>query len=196
MYSQNNEELFIVNYFKNYIGRFLDIGAYDGKTFSNTYKLVELGWSGICIEPSPIIFKKLVDLHKTNTNIINIQVAISKNKGNSIFYESNGDAVSTLDINHKNKWENGSSSKFTKMIVETTTMLDIFTIYGYNFDFINLDVESLNMDIFYQFDFNLLKNLKLICIEHDNKISEIINTLSSYGFTEITRNGENIILGK
>ncbi len=60
MYSQNNEEKFILEHFKNRKGKFLDIGAYDGKTFSNTFALVELGWSGLEIEASPINFVNLM----------------------------------------------------------------------------------------------------------------------------------------
>jgi FkbM family methyltransferase len=41
-------------------GIFLDIGAYDGKTLSNTYFLEkELGWTGVCVEPGVEEFLKL-----------------------------------------------------------------------------------------------------------------------------------------
>ena len=36
-YSQNNEQNIILNYFKNYKGTLLDLGANDGITFSNSY---------------------------------------------------------------------------------------------------------------------------------------------------------------
>ena len=42
-------------------GVFVDIGAYDGVESSNTLFFEEsLGWNGICIEPLPNIFSKLV----------------------------------------------------------------------------------------------------------------------------------------
>lgn len=43
-------------------GFFLDIGANDGKTYSNSLLFEEKGWEGICIEPHPTIF---VELEKT-----------------------------------------------------------------------------------------------------------------------------------
>ena len=47
----------IINNKKN--GIFLDIGAHDGITLSNTYYLESiLGWKGICVEPNPEIFQK------------------------------------------------------------------------------------------------------------------------------------------
>ncbi len=55
-YTQNNEEQIFIDYFKNQNPSelcVLDIGANDGKTFSNSLRLIELGWSAILIEPSP-----------------------------------------------------------------------------------------------------------------------------------------------
>ncbi len=41
-------------------GTFIDIGAYDGETFSNSALLERAyGWRGICIEPQPDAFAKL-----------------------------------------------------------------------------------------------------------------------------------------
>jgi len=35
-------------------GVFVDVGAYDGLTHSNTIGLAAMGWRGICIEPVPL----------------------------------------------------------------------------------------------------------------------------------------------
>jgi FkbM family methyltransferase len=41
-------------------GFFVDIGAHDGVTFSNSLFFEEtLGWNGLCIEPNPTVFTKL-----------------------------------------------------------------------------------------------------------------------------------------
>lgn len=52
-YSQNDEQEVVLDFFAGRIGRFLEIGAYDGMGFSNTRALVELGWSGVQVEPDP-----------------------------------------------------------------------------------------------------------------------------------------------
>lgn len=54
-------------------GVFVDIGAYDGVTFSNTLMLErERGWTGICIEPLPDIFAEL----QKNRRCICVQACI------------------------------------------------------------------------------------------------------------------------
>lgn len=42
-------------------GFFVDIGAHDGKFLSNTLFYENLGWNGLCFEPLPNIFPKLVE---------------------------------------------------------------------------------------------------------------------------------------
>lgn len=59
MYSQNREEAWVGDFFGDLIGRFLDIGANDGKTISNTYALALKGWGGVYVEPSPRAFALL-----------------------------------------------------------------------------------------------------------------------------------------
>ena len=44
MYSQNEEEKYILEAIGEQVGIFLDIGAYDGETRSNTLALVEREW--------------------------------------------------------------------------------------------------------------------------------------------------------
>lgn len=60
-YSQNDEQDVILRFFNGRKGTFLDIGAFDGVTFSNTRALLELGWSGTMIEPDPRNVVKLMD---------------------------------------------------------------------------------------------------------------------------------------
>lgn len=61
-YSQYNQDKILnEKFFKNKKnGVFLDIGAHDGITLSNTYFFEsELNWNGICFEPIPSVFETL-----------------------------------------------------------------------------------------------------------------------------------------
>jgi len=79
MYSQYNEEDTILEYFKDKVGTFMDIGAGDGVTDSNTHRLSELGWNGICIEYDGILFKRLEENYVDSFNIYNLQKLITHN---------------------------------------------------------------------------------------------------------------------
>lgn len=70
-YSQFNQDEIINIILQNKKnGVFLDIGAYDGITFSNSYFFEKSNnWTGICFEPNPITFKKLSEIR--NATLIN-----------------------------------------------------------------------------------------------------------------------------
>jgi FkbM family methyltransferase len=198
MYSQNKEEQYILDFFKNKQGKFLDIGAYDGIKFSNTYALVEKQWNGVLIEPSPITFCNLIKNLAGKQNLRFCNSAISIKSELREFYDAKGDAISTFDKLHKEKWEKNAKVNYIEFYIKTMTIQEIFDKFGYDFDFINLDVEGINYELFLEMfnHISKLNNLKLICVEHDNKINEIISVSSTRGFKEIHRNGENLILGR
>ena len=61
-YSQYGEDLIILGAFagRTEPGTLLDIGAWHPTIFSNTRALIELGWAGVIIEPSPGPFINLM----------------------------------------------------------------------------------------------------------------------------------------
>lgn len=196
MHSQHNEEKWIVDYFGSFVGSFLDIGAYDGVTFSNTKKLVELGWSGVCVEPSPNAFVNLFNVYKDNSKIKLLNCAITSNSSLIKFYDSGGDAVSTLVLDHKVKWEKGSEVLFKEIYIKTLSMKELFEFSGYDFDFINIDVEGMNFELFSILPFNKLKNLKAVCVEYENRKQQKIDLAKSFGFKEMMCNAENLFFAR
>ena len=50
-------------------GFFIEVGAYDGESFSNTSCLADHGWSGIYIEPIKTFYEKCRKRHKKNENV-------------------------------------------------------------------------------------------------------------------------------
>ncbi len=190
MYSQNEEEKFILEYFKDLPPlRLLEIGAYDAEKFSNTRALIQNGWSGVLIEPSPAVFNGLVDAYNGNDKIELVNAALGVNRNLIKFYDSGGDAVSTTSPDHVKIWE--GHIKYKKFWVNTITMEDIISTFGMNFDFISLDVEGTNLELLRTID---LQYAKLLCIEHENKDAEIMEYCE--GFKLLYKSGENLVLAR
>ena len=199
-YSQNNEEEIILAEFKRLAvdkGRFLDIGAWEGKGFSNTYRLAELGWRGVCVEPSPSAFSGLIKNHADHPLITLVNAAVAQSARLVEWYDSNGDAISTTSIPHKTKWEVGWKVKFTQFFVYTLPIITLFDHFGYDFDFINIDVESTNLDLFVALPWPRIKDkTKVICIEHDGHYNDMDTFAAQYGYHPVAVNHENLILSK
>jgi len=194
-YSQNDEQDYICNYFNQNEGFFLEIGAFDPKVFSNTRSLVERGWSGIYVEPSPICAEKFRVEYKENDKINLVEAAVSDIDGFDTLYDCNGDAVSTTDIDHKIKWEIGDM-KFNEIQVELISMESLLKTINQKVDFLNLDVEGTNIKLFDLITDDFWSNLKMLCIEHDGKEVYIAEKLKDFGFKFISHNAENLILAK
>jgi FkbM family methyltransferase len=57
-------------------GLFVDVGAYDGYSFSNTWGLAQAGWRGILYEPVPVIYQACANLYKDNPKVICVNKAV------------------------------------------------------------------------------------------------------------------------
>ncbi len=197
MYSQNNEEQIIIDYFGDYKGNLLDIGANDGITFSNSRKLIELGWIAELVEPADLPYLKLKKLYKDNKRVKLHKVAISDLRGELTFYSSgehvgNGDSdlLSTLSIVDKQKWEN--STVYQESKVQSLKWLDFYNWQIY--DFINIDAEGYDFCILKQMDLKEL-GCKCLCIEHNgHQYNDMIRELRKYNYKTLLVNNENLIV--
>ncbi len=195
-YSQNNEEEVILNYFKDFKGKFLDIGAFDGKTYSNTYQLVLNGWSGDCVEPSSHNFAKLLDLYKDNKDINLYNIALYDKSSLLKFEDTVGGTLSTLDEWCKQKWIGRINQSYHKIFINSCSVTEFFEHAGYDYDFISLDVEGCNLMVFNLIPFDKLNKLKCICVEFDSFANEMSAKMNQLGFKLICQNNENLIFAR
>lgn len=187
-YTQNLEERFIVQHARG--TRFVDIGAYDGDVFSSTRELVNKGWHGVYVEPNPLILDRLRTVASLSNSEV-LPVAIGTSCCEMTFY-ANGDLVGSLNEDHAEKWRKNGGSVFEPVTVDVIDINTLADRIGYNYDFLNLDVEGLNWDVYRQIDFAKWK-FNTVCIEYDDKFDEIRVSLERAGFTLVYISPENIV---
>jgi FkbM family methyltransferase len=199
MYSQNNEEEIILAYLNNCKdgGRFLDIGASDGRSLSNTLALAERGWSGVCVEPSPIVAAKLRSTHIDRPTVMCIEAAITEQDGPIDLHDTGGYWINTTDPEMNKKWNvaKGVPSKIIRVC--GLTLATLIRHVGLHFSFVNIDVEGGNLGVAQQLAYHIdsgAMSPRIMCIEHDEHIPEILAMFPKY--RELARNPENLILAK
>ena len=192
MYSQNKEEGVINSLFGD-SGRFLDVGAHDGKTFSNTLRLYERGWSGVLVEPSPASFAGLERQYKDKPRVDLVNAAVCKHNGEVTLFDSGGDAISSTSAAHKEKWEKGYNVKYKEIKVKAITWNALFEAYGTDFQFVNLDTESTNWELLKTFPFDLCHPM-CMCVEYDDKKAQMENLLAKHEYRTVYTSGENIVM--
>jgi len=208
-FSQNNEQRFILDFFKGENpkkNKFLDVGANDGKTFSNTHALALLGWNGVCVEPTNTAFLKLQKLYGDNKNIKCINAGISNVTDVFDIHESlnwnNSEAtigiLSTLNSENKNRFD-GMNWKLSEIILYTFEDLEKF--YGLeedSYDFINIDVEGHELIVLDEIE-SVLKKCRLLCIErtaNQSNNQKILNKLNDLGFESRFETKDNYLMSR
>lgn len=193
---QNKEDQAILEYFEGAEGlNLLDIGAFDGKTFSNSYNLLKyFGWHGVLIEAEP---KTANDCYENTKdfNGLTLCAAVTVDYDGIIdFHTSNGQMVGSSDMNHVKKWS--KDVEFNRINVAAVSIETIRQTYGENINFINIDVEGQSADLAIKI-IPLYKYCKCICIEHDGRYDELRDLAFANGYTkELAFNAENIIFGR
>lgn len=191
-FSQNNEQEIILSHFRDRLGSFLDIGAHDGVTFSNTRTLALRGWRGVLVEPAPSVFPSLVRNCEGHPRLIPINAAIVENTtGVRPFWDSNGDCVSTFNDDRKPGWEKIGIS-FTNTDVHCLSAHDLSRMIQTYWPLISIDVEGNNVPLLRALIDNGF-DCEMLCIEHDNRIDEIKKIVPAHT-KELLRNAENLIL--
>jgi FkbM family methyltransferase len=156
-YSQVQQDLWVLKTLENkHGGYFLDVGAYDGIHFSNSYLLEqEYGWVGTLIEANPVNFSAMLK-NRPDTN--NLMYAITDNCG-SISISNNG-----MSSQIKNNIQNNISS---------ITFRELFNRYNnipQVIDYLSLDIEGYESQALSQFPFDSYI-CKTITVEHNLYLS-------------------------
>ena len=161
-------------------GFFVDIGAYDGVSISNTKFLEDLGWDGICVEPHPNVFKKLIENRKCKK--VNCAIWNENTEVNFLSLSGYTEMLSGIyesyDSRHHQRVLNelqlyGGNSELIKINANTfDTLVDIT-----NIDFLSIDTEGSELQILEQINFEKF-DIKLICVEnnfHEKKFDDFFN---------------------
>lgn len=202
MYSQNNEDDFLLEFFKEKTdGLLMEIGAYDSKALSNSKALIEKGWSAYLVDASPFCASKFFEVYKENKKINIIQSIITKEQQEGLisFWEAPFSAVSSTIKGHTKKYhpseeefENKTKEIFLTSVSINNLLKFIFEREG-KLDFLSIDVEGYSAELALAMDLNILLP-SCICIEHDSQQERLLEHFSKFGYKKEVFNGENLII--
>ncbi|POY41210.1 hypothetical protein C3L50_01430 [Flavobacterium alvei] len=183
-YSQVRQDEFlnIVVFNNKENGYFIDIGAHNGQTFSNSlfFELYK-NWKGICIEPNPNVFKKLDSFRKS----INLNVCIGESDKVVKFTQIEGYAEmlsgisEKYDKRHIERIERDLESKGgkrTEIDVKMMKLDSIEELKNRQVDFVSIDTEGNEFDILSSINFNKI-DIKALVVENnygDSRIKEYL----------------------
>ena len=192
-HSQVGQDKFInETFFKNKTnGVFVDIGAHDGKTGSNSYFFEkELQWTGFCFEPLPHLFEQLKSSRKCvclNTCVsainglvpfIHVDSIDEMLSGMASTYDQRQLDIVIRDINYY-----GGCKNFSVPSVTLSSILDQHSVN--HIDFLSVDTEGSELEILQSIDYKKY-SIDVITVENNYSNSKIGEFLTSQGFTFVT----------
>jgi FkbM family methyltransferase len=194
-YSQRDEEPRILEAVRACSNkRLLDIGAWDPVTFSNSRALIEQGWGGVLIEPSPTPVRNLARAYKDRADIDVLMGAVDPLEPRLMQMMITDDAVSAEAGSQQVKTWAEAGNYFGRLWVQCFTIDQILSRWG-AFEFVNIDTEGTSVDV--------LKVLlatemlpKCICFEHDGRYIEALQAARPRGYQSIYESTENVVLAR
>jgi hypothetical protein len=191
MNSQNEEEKYILENIGD-PGVFFDIGAYDVITFSNTFALVERGWSGVLVEPCLAGFSALTARHGSNPKLMLVHALVGIHNDLVHFWDS-ADAVSTTEAVNFERWKNAAAFK-PAVWMPQVTIRELFRKFPQlaNTKVLSIDTEGTSATLFLTFPFDLCRP-KVVCVEYDQRKEEIERFALNAGYQQVYESGENLV---
>ena len=169
-------------------GVFVDIGAHDGISFSNTYFLEQhLGWTGIAIEPMPAVFERL----DKNRSCIKINGCISAKEGKARFRQISG--YSEMLSGLVEQYDPRHNERIDKEIVHHGGVIEEIEVVCYrlqplleehglqNVHYMNIDVEGAEYEILRSIDFSAV-NIMACGVENNYRDYRIPKLMKENGF--------------
>ena len=182
-----DEFLDIILFNKKQNGFFIEIGAHDGISFSNTFFFEKSRtWKGVCIEPNPSVFEKLVRNRKSS----NLNVCIGDSNTTVKFTQIVGYSemlsgiTNKYDGHHLERIKNEvytNGGEIRSIDVPMLRLESLPQIKQKSVDFISIDTEGSEFDIVKSIDFEKI-HVKVLVIENNYKDGELANFLKSKNF--------------
>ena len=168
-YAQCGEDL-VVDFLLGYIGvktmTYLDIGAFDPIEINNTYLFYEKGFTGVLVEPNPVMCKKLRSVRPRDTTLT-AGIGITDVR-EADFYQMSDPSWNTFskeEADHVVKTTNGEIFIEKKLKMP---LLDINRVMAEHFNgaptFVSIDAEGLHFDLLKAIDYSRFRPV-VICVE-------------------------------
>ena len=146
-YSQRGEDQVLKKLFPQESGFYVDVGAYDPVTFSNTAHFYGIGWRGINIEPSPVNFRNFLTRRPGD---VNLNVGIADRHSSLSFYRMHPDTLSTFNQESAREYSQFPNHRIVQTIdIPVVRLQDVFREHASKRDihFLSIDTEGFEREV-------------------------------------------------
>jgi FkbM family methyltransferase len=194
-FSQWGQDCFVYEHFFKHKrnGIFVEVGAHDGVTFSNTcFFERSMGWNGICVEPIPEVFARLQAHRRCHC----VQGCISNRSDSVEFLRVHGpemlsgivDCIDSKRYRRIEKEIEQCGGSMEIVAISCFRLDELLLSQGFqHIDFLSLDIGGGELEILRSIDFHQFP-IGVICVANNWK-DRIQPFLESFGFRRASFKG-------
>ncbi len=157
--------------------RFVEVGAFDGFHWSNTYPLINLGWSGLMFEPVTEFYHMARERYIKNMQIEIEQCAIADFCGETKLFA--GGSMTTIAEDLIEVWNKVDWIKMQGLSPDNFTMCEVHTLdcrlsehaFPHEFDLLSIDAEGVDDKVLRGLDLSVWQP-SMIIVEMDVNSNE------------------------
>lgn len=177
----------------------VDVGAHDGVSLSNSRPLLQQGWHGILLEPSPEPFRKLSAIYQNSDRIRCLNVAASNRQGTGEFFfgaDGSDSFLGTL-CTDKNEWfDKARADRSIQVTVDRLTNILAANGCPPDFGLLLVDTEGMDYECLLGLDFGSFRPRVVVTEEYtwdEEKHRRKYELLENEGYNLVKRVGCNTI---
>lgn len=186
----------IEQHFGARVGRFLEIGAFDGLRDSLTYGLCGAGWSGVMVEPNPVNFIALQTNHGHNKLVSLVHAAVADYDGLAKFWDDGGGQVSSLSTRHRDAFVRDNQTVFSEYHTAVISVQTLLNTFGgpRNWQFVQIDAEGTSVSLLRRLPLAEMLDTELLCVEWDTPSGADIRAITEPYYDVLVERRPNTLL--
>lgn len=175
-------------------GYYVEVGAYDGYTFSTTYVLEAVGWTGLLVEPLTERYEECVR-RRPGSRVVRAAVSRKGSSGTTIFRSVVGEGLGSADMlsgiapdSPQEALIDRSGLRYTSIEVPLTTLDSLLGDLDRPIDVAVIDVEGTEADVIDGLD--LEKRRPRVLVVEDSSLGRdpaLAELLGRHGYEEVAR---------
>lgn len=159
-------------------GTFVDVGASDGVTSSNTLFFEKLGWTGLCVEPRPDAFEKLVN-SRPGSICEGCAIHAEPSGYDSELNDRRDSRSHKMLVPRKMSLDNRVQKQIPVKGELLQTLLDRHSIVKINY--LSVGVKNSEMDVVLSIDFDRV-SIDVMTIKNNHNTTDIRDLLGHHGY--------------
>ena len=187
-FSQTGEDRILSFFLHERTGFYVDVGCNDPLRYSSSFLFYLKGWRGIAIDANDVIVDRF---RRTRKRDLCVAAAVSNSERDVTFHRSESDAVSTIDEDVLEEWQDKWKFRPEDQVAARTKTLtsilqEALPDQTIDIDFMTIDVEGHEFQVLSGLDFSRYRP-RLITVEiHDLKtifLNRIYLLLTGKGYS-------------